>query len=441
MWLPVFLVIYLSRYEKVLKTFKAKFCGLSLGTYLYLGFLFLLFSLNKKITFLSQILSFRAYLRSRLIYLLGILVFALSFFFKEKLFHFISKSIQPRLLIWQGVLDGFIEKPLFGHGFGTFTLDFPAYRHLDKILGGYSNAQINHGHSLFMHYAFEQGILGLLLIFTLFYLISKKVPQALPCLALISAADTNLQAFNQFLLMGLIILPICYLEDNVKHPAPVYQKLFGKQSTPKIAQMIFRELPSSLQKPAQILLISIALLIFIPSGLAHYYYDNGHLNRAISTDPLHPLYYLMRGVNSLAENPQNSEKDLLKAAQLSPSVPYIHGALAASQLANGHLNNAEKSVNFAIKHSGNDAYWYLISSLIHKNKNQKKSQEHYQKAISIDPHLEDFLNDPSLPSYKVIGGKSSDSRIKAFYRSGKKLFLPLPYIDGENSTEISAPVN
>jgi tetratricopeptide (TPR) repeat protein len=137
----------------------------------------------------------------------------------------------------------------------------------------------------------------------------------------------------------------------------------------------------------------------------------------------------MRGVKTIESDLSNSEKDLLKAVELAPAVPYIRGALAAAQLSNMYLREARESVDFALKHTGNDAYWFLISSLIYQNQDSRQAKEHYIKALTIDPHLETFLSDPSLPSYKIIGGKSGDSRIKAFYRSGEKLYLPLPYVE------------
>jgi tetratricopeptide (TPR) repeat protein len=413
MWVPVFLVIYLRDDDSLVPKLKKKFLGVRLGTFIYLGFLIMLFFLNKKITFLAQVLSFKVYLRSRLIYILAFILVGLSFVFKEKLIHFIEKSIQPRILIWEGAFHGFLKKPLFGHGFGTFVLDFPVYRHLEKVLGAHANEQVNHGHNLFIHYAFELGLVGLILVTALFYLVAVKAPQALPCLALIGAADSNLQSFNQFLLMGLIIMPLCYL--------PKSDNMFFES--------IFKKLPFYLRKPAQISFLFLSLIILVPSAVGHYYYDQGDLDKAINIDTKHPLYFLMRGVKTIESDLLNSEQDLLKAVKLAPAVPYIRGALAAAQLSNMHLKEARESVDFALKYTGNDAYWFLISSLVYQNQDSKKAKAHYIKALKIDPHLETFLSDPSLPSYKVIGGKSGDSRIKAFYRSGEKLYLPLPYVE------------
>ena len=434
MWVPVFLVIYLRDDDSLIPKLKRKFFGVRLGTFIYLSFLIMLFFLNKKITFLAQVLSFRVYLRSRLIYILAIALIGLSFIFKEKLIHFIEKSIQPRLLIWQGAFEGFLQKPLFGHGFGTFVLDFPVHRHLEQVLGAHSNEQVNHGHNLFIHYAFELGLVGLILVIALFYLVAVKAPQALPCLALIGVADSNLQSFNQFLLMGLIIMPLCYLPKvDLNSLQKTRKNLFIKGKQARFFDLIFKntfkELPFYLRKPAQISFLVLSLVILMPSAIGHYHYDQGDLNRAIATDTKHPLYFLMRGVKTIDSDLVNSEKDLLKAAELAPAVPYIRGALAAAQLNNMHLREARESVDFALKHTGNDAYWFLISSLIYQNQDSQQAKEHYIKALTIDPHLETFLSDPSLPSYKIIGGKSGDSRIKAFYRSGEKLYLPLPYVE------------
>ena len=434
MWVPVFLVIYLREDDSLVPKLKRKFLGLRLGTFIYLGFLIMLFFLNKKITFLSQVLSFRVYLRSKLIYILAFALISFSFIFKEKLMHFIEKSIQPRLLIWQGAFEGFLEKPLFGHGFGTFVLDFPVHRHLEQVLGGHGNEQVNHGHSLFIHYAFELGLVGLILVLALFYLVAVKAPQALPCLALIAAADSNLQSFNQFLLMGLILMPLCYVpKADLSSLHETRKNLFikGKGATffDLIFRNIFKPLPSFLRRPAQISFLILSLMILIPSTVGHYYYDQGDLNKAIAVDSKHPLYFLMRGVKTLERDSLNSEKDLLKAVELAPAVPYIRGALAAAQLSNMHLKEAKQSIDFALKHTTNDAYWFLIRSLIYQSQDPQQAKIDYIKALKIDPHLETFLNDPSLPSYKVIGGKSGDSRIKAFYRSGEKLYLPLPYVE------------
>lgn len=434
MWVPVFLVIYLRDDDSLVPKLKRKFLGVRLGTFIYLSFLIMLFFLNKKITFLAQVLSFRVYLRSRLIYILAFILVGLSFVFKEKLIHFIGKSIQPRILIWEGAFHGFLKKPLFGHGFGTFVLDFPVYRHLEKVLGAHANEQVNHGHNLFIHYAFELGLVGLILVTALFYLVAVKAPQALPCLALIGAADSNLQSFNQFLLMGLIIMPLCYLPKvDLNSLQGARKNLFIKGKRTKFFDLffesIFKKLPFYLRKPAQISFLFLSLIILVPSAVGHYYYDQGDLDKAINIDTKHPLYFLMRGVKTIESDLLNSEQDLLKAVKLAPAVPYIRGALAAAQLSNMHLKEARGSVDFALKYTGNDAYWFLISSLIYQNQDSKKAKAHYAKAVEIDPHIDTFLNDPSLPSYRVIGGRTGDSRIKAFYRSGEKLYLPLPYVE------------
>ena len=48
MWMPVFLVIYLKDDDSLVPKLKRKFLGLRLGTFIYLGFLIMLFFLNKK---------------------------------------------------------------------------------------------------------------------------------------------------------------------------------------------------------------------------------------------------------------------------------------------------------------------------------------------------------------------------------------------------------
>jgi len=419
MWLAVFLIISVKLDPRLSLKLQRKFLGLSLGTFIYLAFLIMLFFSNKKINLLAQLLSFKEYLNSRFVYLLGFITITFSFLFKEKIYHFLQTSIKPRLAIWQSVLNAFVEKPLFGHGFGSFVLDFPPYRHLAQGLGSHGGEQINHAHNLFLHYSFELGILGLILVASLFYLVATRVPEAISCLALVSIADSNLQSFNQFLLMGLIVLPLAYI------PNPSTSFLLLKNCS----NFLFKKIENPLlMRLAFISLFCICSYSFFFSLVGHYHYDRDDLDKAIKYDSMHPLYYLVRGLDKLSEDVKLSEKDLLNAVKYAPRVPYMHGCLAAVQLANNHHAEAKQSIDFAIKHSADDGYWFILAALAHQPSNPALSKEFYQRAVKTDPYLETFLKDPELASYKVIGGKSSDSRVKAFYRTGKKIYLPLPVI-------------
>lgn len=417
LWLPVMLAINFKN-EKLDNTI--------------LNFLspIVLIFLNKKTTVLAAIANFANYKKSKILYLVGGLVFASSFLFLESWRHFYNTSLQPRLLIWQGAFEGFLVKPLIGHGFGTFTLDFPIFRKLGSVLGSHANQQVNHGHNLFAHMGFELGIIGILLALSLFYLIFKREKQALIPLLIICLADSPLQAFNQFTLAGLILLPLCYERSNLEKP-------------PSEFNPIFKSFYSKLRQPfafiAALTLFGIMLYSFIPSCIGHYFYDHQEINQAIYWDPKHPLYYLVRGADHINFDTENSEVNFKKAVELAPNLAYFYGFLASAQLANFNLAEAKESIDFALKYTGEDAYWLLISAILNIEENAALSKAQYEKAITLEPHLEKILTNPDLASFRFIGSKKGDPRINAFYRTGKKLYVPLPYIELNNKNNFNCP--
>ena len=407
LWLPVMLAISFKQ-EKIDNTI------------LNLLSPVILFFLNKKTTVLAALANFANYKKSKLLYIFGGLAFASSFFFLESWRHFYNTSLAPRILIWQGAFNGFLAKPLFGHGFGTYTLDFPIYRELGNILGSHANQQVNHGHNLFAHFGFEMGIIGIFLAFSLIYLVYKREKQALIPLLIICLADSPLQAFNQFILAGLIILPICFERSNMEEELPKFNPILKK---------IYSKFPQALAFIAGLLLFGIMLYSFIPSCIGHYFYDHKEINQAIYWDNKHPLYYLVRGADRINDDTENSEVNFKKAIELAPNVPYFYGFLASAELANLKFENAQKSIDFALKYTGDDAYWLLISALLNKNKNESLARKQYDRAIELEPDLETILMDPDSPSFRFIGSKRGDPRINAFYRTGKRLYVPLPYIE------------
>ncbi|NQY79326.1 MAG: O-antigen ligase family protein [Candidatus Caenarcaniphilales bacterium] len=407
LWLPVMLAINFKN-EKLNNTI--------------LNFLgpFILIFLNKKTTVLAALANFANYKKSKILYLVGGLAFASSFFFLESWRHFYNTSFYPRILIWQGAFKGFLAKPLTGHGFGTFTLDFPIFRELGNVLGSHANQQVNHGHNLFAHMSFELGIVGILLGLSLFYLVFKREKQALIPLLIICLADSPLQAFNQFIIAGLILLPLCFERSNIDKTLPKFNPVF---------KSFYSKLPQPFSFIAALVLFGIMLYSFIPSCIGHYFYDHKEINQAIYWDAKHPLYYLVRGADRINDDTENSEVNFKKAVELAPNVPYFYGFLASAQLANFKLVEAKESIDYALKYTGEDAYWLLISAILNKEKNETLSKEQYEKAIELEPKLAKILTNPDLPSFRFIGSRKGDPRINAFYRTGKRLYVPLPYIE------------
>ena len=392
LWLPIFLVLYFKKFR-----FGNSMIYLASGISLYFS--------NK----LTSLLAFLFSLRNKFLYFLSVGSVIAYFFFKQSFSSFLNKSIEPRIHIWKSVVAAFFDKPFFGHGFGTFALDFPLYRIHGKVLGGHVSEQISHGHSLFAHYAFELGIIGLLLILILFYLVYKNATQALSPLFIICLFDMPLATCSQFLLSGLILSP--YIKDLglVKKLIPNVHK--------KLTLMSY------------IFLLSLSFYVYVPSLIGHYFYDKGDLNQAIKWDKKNALYYFSRGAGNINTDSISSEKDFLKAIELSPAIPYFYGFLGAAQLANNKPEEAKSILAKAMKLDGEDGYWCLLYS--YANYNEKEMYERYQKkAIRKNPEIKILLSKPHLTSAQYIGrGRTGDPRLAGFLRSGKEVYFPLPVID------------
>lgn len=399
LWLPVFLSLYFvpSRENSILsrQNFKTNLIYSISGIALLFG--------NKKTTILAFLASLASYLKSKYTYIAGLVVVGISFFFLERIQHFIHKSLIARLFIWCSTLQGWLAKPFLGHGFGTFAIDFPPYRSHAGVFGAQPHQQIGHGHGLFTHILFEQGLLGLIIIVAIFYLVYKNSREAFLPLLIISLFDAPLVCFNQYLLAALVLSPFLHA---------------------KLA-----EIQPHWIKASKYLAYIIALVIFIPSLVGHYYYDQGSINDAIKWDAKNSLYHFMKGADLINSNTVESEKSLEKAIKLSPNVSYFYGFLAASKLANLKFKEAQSAIAKALDMDGDDQYWYVLSAFSYYNDDQETYKKHYAKALELNPNLDKLLRDPRYTATEFIGSKKSDARIVAFYRKGHRVFLPMPYIE------------
>ncbi len=340
--------------------------------------------------------------------LLAILSSLLIYFSKQGLSKFIAKSVHARLEIWQACWQAFMDRPFFGHGFGTFAIDFPVYRAHADIFGARTSEHISHAHSSVLHFMFEQGLLGLGIFLFIAYWIYRKSPLAIYPLLIISVCDASLVNFNQYLLLALILSPS------------------QKPKSPVSFLKIFRGLA-----------LSLALFVNVLSWTAHYYYARNDFSSAIKLDPYHSLYHFMQGATLLHVSTKLSEQDLKRAVELSPNVSYFYTFLAAAYLANcqdlsphsqdPRLKLASAAIQKALRYDGGDAYIHILSSFIHYQQ-PKLSQEERSIAFKLNPEIRDLLHKPELSSSKHIGNKKSDVRISDFYRQGARVHLPLPYL-------------
>lgn len=392
LWLPVFFALYFNE-----KTQKNSIINFALAPVIFL--------FNKKTTIVAYITNLVVYMRSRLFLLIGALMMITAFVYKTNIVKFFKKSFQSRLYIWASSFKGALAEPLFGHGFGTFTIDFPPHRIIDKaIFGARAQQQVAHGHNLFAHVAFEQGLLGLIVLGLIFYLIYKNAKPAFLPLLVISFLDASIVSFSQYLLAALLLVPFLKTEREY---------LFTKK------------IPEKLFVPAKLLTYLVAGLVLVSSCVGHFYYANNQLSKAVSWDRLNSLYYFMRGANRLNKDTVKSEKDFKAAIELSENVGYFHAFYAASLLANLKFEEAKQPIKKALDLSGGDAYWYLLSALInHEDKDLYK--QHLGKALKKRPEIKELISNPNFTASEFIGGRHSDVRVSSFYRKGPRVFLPLP---------------
>lgn len=389
LWLPVFLTLYFSKLNK--KNFLV-----------YIISATAIFFAKKKAALIALFLS----LRSKALYVLGTLVLIVSFFTVEKFSHFWNTSILPRTHLWQSVFKATLEKPFWGHGFGTFALTFHPHREAANLIGGKSNEVVNHGHSTFAHLSFELGLLGILALTLILYLTYINSRGSLLSLSFILASVSSLVIFSQHLLATMLLSP--FIKD------------FGK------AKNIFASAPQRARLVLSVLAAGLALFILAPSCIGHYYYSKDDYNTAIKWDKDNALYYFMRGCIKLKTDLKSSEKDIKKAIELSPSAPYFHGYLASSQLALKKTKEAKKNIAIAIERDGEIGYWYLIKAYTNLN-NKEVFIRDIEKALKLNPKVKHFLSGKeNAPSIIGTTGKYNDFRINTFFRQGPQLTFPIP---------------
>jgi hypothetical protein len=406
MLLPIFLAIYFP-----LKKFNLRLTVNSIKQFFVYGasVLIILFS-NKRTTLLGYLAALKNLFSNKALILISLLALGSSFLLKDNVERFYTKSIAPRTLIWQGAFKGFLDKPVLGHGFGTYTIDFPPYRVNNRdVIGAKETEYVVHGHSQILHQLFEMGVFGIFLFCTLLYFLYKYQRNAFLPFLVISLFNVSLQSFNQYLLLGLLFNPVS--DFNKEYFSIQVQR-------------------QNLAKWLKLFLILMTVLIFSISCLGHYFYDQEAYSKAIKVDPLHPLYHFSRGALKINTDIEQSKIDLGNAVGLANGVGYIHGFYAATLLGTNDFDKAKVHIAKSLKQMGDDPYLLILSSFINKD-DKEFSQEQYKKALELNEDLDFLLKDPTYSADEFIGVKSSNPRIMSFYRRGKKIYLPLPYIELE----------
>ena len=201
----------------------------------------------------------------------------------------------------------------------------------------------------------------------------------------------------------------------------------GRSGESNIVSVVFAKLPNKISIYFTLVAYALALYSFVPSAVGHFYYDQNNYNKAIYWDKNQPLYYLVRGTQTMATDLKSSVEDFKKTIELSPGLGYAYGFLAGAQIGLKENPAAQKSIAKAMALSGGNAYWHLIAAIANF-KDQETFTKHLNKAVKLNPQILSQVRDPQKAASIYIGGNNSDVRVLGFYRKGPKLFLPLPYI-------------
>jgi O-antigen ligase len=87
-----------------------------------------------------------------------------------------SESIQFRLRTWEGGLKAFAARPLLGHGPGSFSAVYPAYRPTVAMQGQLQHSyEVTHAENWPLQIAVEYGLLGLAALLAFFYLMGRPL--------------------------------------------------------------------------------------------------------------------------------------------------------------------------------------------------------------------------------------------------------------------------
>lgn len=409
LWLPIFLAIFFQKKDK--SGFFEKSNLINSITQI-LGLVALKF-INKKTALIAGYTTLINYVGKKWLWYLFPLGITASLFIQDSLKHFIDKSLIARLYIWQSSFNGFIHSPVWGHGFGTYALDNPLYKITADNYGARAHQQIIHGHSTLMHLLFEQGLIGLTLLSALAYAVYQKDKKLLIPFSIIMLLDSSLFCFSQYLLASLILFP--YISND----------------SSKFLRFVSATIPEKLSNAAGTLALIITGLMFTMSCTGHYFYITEKFNTAIKIDRYNALYYFMRGAKNYSNDTIQAEEDFAQAVKLAPGVGYFYGFLASAKLSNFKFPEADKYSREAMRLSGKEGSWYFINALANYG-NRDYYQRQIQEAYRADPPLREIMEGRLPRSLKCIGKARRDPRIQAFYRRGKKVFLPIPQLPSQS---------
>ena len=81
-----------------------------------------------------------------------------------------------------------------------------------------------------------------------------------------------------------------------------------------------------------------------------------------------------------------------------------------------------------MKLDGGDGYWCLLYAYANY-KDEKVFKKYKVKALKRNPEIKEILSNPNITTARYIGAtKHGDLRLAGFYRTGDKIFFPLPII-------------
>lgn len=309
--------------------------------------------------------------------LLLILIFSLSSFgIEAKLAqpqHWLVKQIvkpsfqAKRLDYWRQALEGFLARPLFGFGWGTFEIVALRFQ---NVPAGWSSFT----HSFYLQVLTEAGIFAFLSFLTFLFLSLHRIWQLI-----------MKNKRNPFLLggFGAILAPCLhsFVDYDWHFPAVFLTFLFllanllawHKQGAKKILSL----------KLTRGLLIGLSILVFIFGWVqlaGEYFYQKGEYQKALAISPWSSVKARKMGDKLFEKNFTQGEQVGLKLISLSPQDPSMHYWLADKYYYAGQLEKAAEYYQKAIEYNplGNFHLYQRLGEIYVQLGEEEKKDKLYQ---------------------------------------------------------------
>lgn len=303
-------------------------------------------------------------------------------------FSYKQASAEGRLFIWRNSIDLFLEKPLFGHGFGQFEKEYNRYIILQP---NKNNDHVNMPYNDFLELGVEGGLVaivlwGLFLIGLCMYAIERKT-SSYSIFSLI-AAFLAIQLTN----FGIQAIPVMVLFLLYSGLFRIPHLLVNTPKEDLTEQELSSIKPSRWQKAHAFGLLALSLVIFISSfNLMSAFYENWIISKTKNQ------YQLM------------AYRELGKRLY---GYPMFHENYGDALLTAGGIPEALQQYKSALKNTSTPGILVKTAFCFRKLKNYDSSESYYLSVEKMQPYK--FSHKLSLLNLYQEMGDITKSKLKAY---------------------------